>query len=43
VVRRPDLLPPNPLEDFIEIFSGHKTLRADVLVNNLFKLKKLRR
>jgi hypothetical protein len=34
---------PIPLEDFIEIFSGHKTLRADVLVNNLFKLKKLRR
>jgi hypothetical protein len=31
----------HPLEDFVEIFSEHKTLR--VLVNNLFKLKKLRR
>ena len=33
---------PLPLEDFLEIYSGHKTLRADVLVNNIFKLKKRR-
>lgn len=33
---------PTSLVDFVEIFSGHKTLRADVLVNNVFKLKKRR-
>lgn len=33
---------PIPLEDFVEIYSAHKTLRADVMVNNVFKLKKRR-
>lgn len=31
---------PNSLKSFIELYSGHKTLSPDVLVNNIFVLKR---
>lgn len=31
---------PITLKSFVEIYTGHKTLSPDVLINNIFKLKK---
>lgn len=31
---------PISLKSFVEIYTGHKTLTPDVLVNNIFKIKK---